>query len=331
MKDYYIEINMLPADEGDCLHIRLLSGDTRYNVVIDSGPSACAFQFRTLIDQIRNREEDVDLLCFTHIDDDHIKGAEQTFSERTFDSSHIKQIWMNLPDSIVKSSVTVQLPDYQNVTVESACRLFSYITARKIPCATKVVSGDQITLGSTQITAILPQPGRLQAYYRAWEKEEERLRRRKQYFPIGGVRRDTSPYNGSSISLMVTTEHGKLLFAGDAFATDLAVAARSHAGEEGFTLVKLPHHGSDRNVSVDLLDALNCRNFLISTQSTAYRPAQNTIDLLAEFGKSHDGVLLFGNYSWPFIRKPAQGLEIIKLLTSTNPIRIAGITLYSEG
>lgn len=326
-----IEVNMLPVNEGDCLHIRFLSGGEWRNIVIDSGPSACASQFCLLLNQIRNKQEHVDLLCFSHIDDDHIKGAEMTFSEPSFDSSHIKLIWVNLPDSITSSDMSDQVSAYENITVESAYKIYSHIIARNIPCSTKVTAGDQITIGNIPITAILPTPQRLASYYRRFEKDLNQLRHSKPFLFISGTTGDTNPYNGSSLSLMLSTASGKMLLSGDAFASDLATAARNYALDDGFLLVKLPHHGSDRNVNEDLLEALKCQNYLISTHSTTYRPAQNTINLLANYGKTHDTVTLYGNYEWPFIQKPDQGIKIMKLPGSGYPITIGEVTIYSEG
>lgn len=325
-----IEINMLPVNEGDCLHIRFQSNSTWHNIVIDSGPASCAFQFQSLIEHIRKQNEDVDLLCFSHIDDDHIKGAELTFSAPAFDSSHIKQIWMNLPDTIVSTCKKRKVSSYQNITVESSCKLFSLILAHNIPCKTKVIEGDSFDISNTAITAILPTTERLQSYYCSYEKDLEKVRQKYPHFPIGGRREDRNPYNGSSISLMMNTKYGKILFCGDAFASDLTKASINHADNDGFILVKLPHHGSDRNINEKLLKAFKCQNFLISTHSTIQRPAQNTINLLADYGKVYGDVSLYGNYEWPFIQTPNQGITITKLPNSNSPINIGNIKLFSE-
>lgn len=326
-----IEINMLPVNEGDCLHIRFVAEGNWHNIVIDSGPSSSAIQFRTLMDQIRNRQEYVDLLCFSHIDDDHIKGAEMTFSELTFDSTHIKQIWINLPEYITVSNTGIKTPLQQNITVESAYKIYSHITVRNIPCVTKVTAGEELTIGGITIMAILPTTKRLNAYYRRFETDLAYLRKRKPHLFIGGDSGDINPYNGSSISLMLSTANGKMLFSGDAFAPDLVDAVQSTSEVDGFILMKLPHHGSDRNISIELLEVLSCRHFLCSTHSTVHRPAQNTINLLADYGKTHNGVFLYGNYLWPFIKVPAQGIKIVKLSDSKSPAVIGDAVLFSEG
>lgn len=325
-----IEINMLPVHEGDCFHIHFMSEGAWHNIVIDSGPSASAAQFRTLMDQIRNRQEYVDLLCFSHIDDDHIKGAEMTFAEPSFDSTHIKQIWINLPDSITSSNTVTTLPPQQNITAESAYKIYSYITSRNIPCITEITAGIEMKIDNITVIAILPNKVRLAAYYRKFEKDFERLQQTKPYLFIGGEQSDSSPYNGSSISLILSTFAGRMLFTGDAFAPDLVNAVQHTTGDDGFILAKLPHHGSDRNINKELLDTLSCKHFLCSTHSTAYRPAQGTINLLADYGKTHDTVSLYSNYPWPFIQAPEHGLKIIELSDSKSPVRIGKVAIFTE-
>lgn len=324
-----VQINVLPVNEGDCIHLRFRSSDGWHNIVVDSGPGSCATKFKTLIDGIRKRGECVDLLCFSHIDNDHVKGAELTFCEGTFETSHIKQIWLNLSASATPLVTVDQLPTYQFITVESAYKLIQSIRARKIPCATKVTEGDYVTIGDITITVILPTSERLDTYYRKFDKDLEHLRERKPYLFIGRSRTDTSQINGSSITLMIGLPTGKVILSGDAFTSDLTAAVTKYAKNEEILLVKLPHHGSDRNISMELLNTLKCRHFIISTETNGDRPSQNTVDLLGDYGKN-DSVMLYGNYPWPFIRKPDHGMEIITLSDRRHPIIEDEIVIYTE-
>lgn len=326
-----VQINILPVHEGDCIHLRFQSSDGWHNIVVDSGPAASAETFRNLMDSIRKRGECVDLLCFSHMDDDHIKGAEMTFRENRFQTSHIKNIWLNVPDSAVPSDLASNLPTYQYITAESAFGLIKIIHARKIPCVTKVTEGDCLTIGNIPITAVLPSQKRLTAYYRKFDKDMEKLRQNKPYLFIGGRDLDTSPFNGSSITLMIDLFYGKVLLCGDSFARDLADAVGKYALNEEILLVKLPHHGSDRNISRELLEKLKCKNYIISTETDRGRPSQNTINLLATYGNGGNGVMLYGNYPWPLIRKPNRGIEIIKLSGRRRPSIADGIAIYTEG
>lgn len=327
-----IEINVLPAKNGDCIHIRLLSQGTSYNVVIDSGPGICSGQFGDLLDRIRERGEVVDLLCFTHIDDDHIRAAEKVLCRRSFDTSCIKMVWVNLPSSVTSYIPTQDELDYCRTSVTSACELWIAIGAKRIPCKTTVTAGMQMVLGDAVVDVLLPNQLRLDEYYKSWEKEEQRLKSQGKYILTSIGAPDTSPQNGSSITLMLTINGKKLLFTGDAFAEDLSIAAQKFTGDEGFCLVKLPHHGSDSNISTEMIDSLNCSCFLISTDQRPDRPSQTTIDLLANYGTQKDqAVVLYGNYSWPKIKNPDKGLEIYQLSGSDAPVTLQEILLYSEG
>lgn len=331
-KNETVEINVLPAKNGDCFHIRLLSQGTWYNIVIDSGPGTCSGQFGDLLDRIRERGEVVDLLCFTHIDDDHIRAAEKVLSRRSFDTSCIKMVWVNLPPSVTCRIPTQHELDYCRTSVSSACELWIAIGAKDIPRQTIVAEGAQMRLGDAVVEVLHPDQTRLDAYYKKWEQEEQVLRNRGKYILTSIGTSDTSPLNGSSIVLKITINGKKLLFTGDAFADDLAKVAKLHAGDDGFFLVKLPHHGSAANISEEMLNSLKCSYFLISTDQRSDRPSQVAIDYLADYGTQQGKpVILFGNYPWSKITYPEGELQICQLPGSDAPFELQEILLYSEG
>lgn len=75
---------------------------------------------------------------------------------------------------------------------------------------------------------------------------------------------DNSVVNGSSISFIIEYKSKKLLFLADAH-PDIINDKISKLEEKYFDLVKLPHHGSNRNITVDLIENLKSGLFLIST------------------------------------------------------------------
>lgn len=327
-----VEINVLPAKNGDCIHIRFFSKESWFNIVIDSGPGNCSGQFGDLLERIREQGETVDLLCFTHIDDDHIRAAEKVLCRRAFDTSCIKMVWLNLPPSVTSYVPTQDELDYCRTSVTSACELWIAIGAKDIPRQTLVAEGTQMRLGDAVVDVLLPDQICLDAYYRKWEQEEQVLRNRGKYILTSIGTSDTSPLNGSSIVLKITINGKKLLFTGDAFADDLAKVAKLHAGDDGFFLVKLPHHGSDSNISTEMLNSLKCSYFLISTDQRPDRPSQSAIDHLAAYGTQQgQPVILFGNYPWNKISSPEGGLQICQLPGSDKPVELQEILLYSEG
>lgn len=80
---------------------------------------------------------------------------------------------------------------------------------------------------------------------------------------------DNSVTNGSSISFVLEIEGRRLLFLGDSWADD-TVAALAATGPSIFDAVKIAHHGSARNTSLDLLKLVDSPHFFISTNGDGH-------------------------------------------------------------
>jgi hypothetical protein len=68
-----------------------------------------------------------------------------------------------------------------------------------------------------------------------------------------------------------------LLLAGDGYAPDIAAAIdrvraeRNRAAPFPLDAFKLSHHGSENNLTKDVLEGIDCRRFIISTDGTVHR------------------------------------------------------------
>lgn len=99
---------------------------------------------------------------------------------------------------------------------------------------------------------------------------------------------DRSPANGSSIAFILEHEGVSCLFAGDAHPRVLAASLRRMPGAGRsapvrLNAVKLSHHGSLSNVSEELLETVDCRRWLVSTNGAVYgHPDRKTAVLIAE-------------------------------------------------
>jgi hypothetical protein len=116
----------------------------------------------------------------------------------------------------------------------------------------------------------------------------ERARRKGVEIPRGGLRplevqdladtrfvRDRARANGSTVAVLAEYEGRSCLLAGDAFAEVLTASlGRLRAEQSGVPLhvdvFKLPHHGSRRNVSVELVQAVSCPMYLFSTDGSVF-------------------------------------------------------------
>jgi len=90
---------------------------------------------------------------------------------------------------------------------------------------------------------------------------------------------DSSQPNATSIALMLEHEGKRALLTGDSTAAELLGGLRLLREKQGlasgarvpFDLVKLPHHGSRSNVSRELVQAIECPQWVFSTDGTIFR------------------------------------------------------------
>ena len=61
-----------------------------------------------------------------------------------------------------------------------------------------------------------------------------------------------------------------------------------------FDLVKLPHHGSSRNISEKMFNLIDAESFLICADGTSH-PNKQTISMLL---KHYGSVTVYSNYNW---------------------------------
>jgi beta-lactamase superfamily II metal-dependent hydrolase len=92
---------------------------------------------------------------------------------------------------------------------------------------------------------------------------------------------DLSVTNGSSIMLLAEFDGTSVLLTGDAHAIDIAEGverlrqARDHSAALPIAAFKLAHHGSDKNVTRELLEKIDCRRYLVSTDGSTHRHPDN--------------------------------------------------------
>jgi len=191
-----ISINLLPAKGGDCIHIRFTDSQGPHNIVIDSGPSQNKRRFKALLEQIRRNKEQVDLLCLSHIDDDHIKGAQIILAqEETYDRSLIKEAWINIPADNNQSNLGTG-STYRNLSADTAQSLYNTLLRRQITVRTEILAGNQFTVGDALIEVLSPNQVRHDAYVEYWDSQLVKKQ--------AGYGVDPSATNGDSIAFVLS-------------------------------------------------------------------------------------------------------------------------------
>ena len=104
---------------------------------------------------------------------------------------------------------------------------------------------------------------------------------------------DSSIANQSSVVFLLEYCSFSLLFCGDAPA-ECILDGLHDIDCRIFDLVKLPHHGSIRNISDTLLNSINADSFLICADGSCHPDKQTVAKLLKRYGN----IKIFSNYSW---------------------------------
>lgn len=296
-----LTIEMLPASEGDCLWIEYGSRNRVRRILIDGGVQG-TYQgaLRRKIMALPASERRFELLIVTHVDLDHIGGALALMQDATLDVS-FGDVWFNgfkhLPGPIERGPNQGEL-------------LSERIEARKLPWNAAFRGGAVVIPGATlpvrklpgglRLTVLSPTPERLAKLRPVWEDvqrkagllpggeagpEEREEAPRAAPAALSGPGQDLKALaaqafepdrteaNGSSIAVLLEHAGKSCLLGGDAHPDVLKESIRKLIGRKRrlrVDAVKLPHHGSRRNVSDDLSKLLDCRDFLISTSGNRF-------------------------------------------------------------
>lgn len=96
---------------------------------------------------------------------------------------------------------------------------------------------------------------------------------------------DPSPYNASSLIILYEPGDGKrLLFAGDANTTSLQMMLNKYKWLRNVDFLKVPHHGSRRNLNTSIIEDLSPKNSSISAAGNKKHHSGRLVYWLAKYG-----------------------------------------------
>lgn len=341
--DSEIWIEMLPANEGDCILLTIPHEDMR--ILIDGGTNeAYTSCLRERLLQIKEEGKGIDLLVVTHIDNDHIGGIIELLRENgSFAESKIikiQNIWHNsyrhlqfhkeletgeaekqILQKIVAQGVFHEMRQFvkgkKGISALQGTSLAALILQGgynwNLHFEGKAVKKQQekIRLGDAcTIEVLLPGQEELERLAKKWKYELKRSRisfqlsedtlfddayeyyyrffaqenngekkqisaKIKECEDIKEIEKlaerqgktDSSKTNASSISLLLEYRGKRILLLAD----NIAGKIMENGKISGiFDAIKLPHHGSVRNISDEFLTNCVTEKYLISTSSEKY-------------------------------------------------------------
>jgi hypothetical protein len=326
-----LTLEMLPAAQGDCLWIEYGDGDARRRILVDGGTKATYREaLRPRIEALPAGERSFELLVVTHVDCDHIEGALDLVRDDAL-GARFGDVWFNGFEHLVPPD---RLGPKQGDLLSDALGARKIPWNQRFG-GRAVVVPDQgelptVTLdGGLTLTLLSPTRERLAALHPVWEKVTGRAGLQAGVEPgpeegepgkegppdkLGGgidvvaladraSASDAAPANGSSIALLLQHEGKRVLLAGDAHAKVLIDSIQRLLGDEGGRLrldaIKLPHHGSRKNVSKKLVQAIETPRYLFSTSGAIHEhPDQEAVARAIVYGP--DRPALYFNYRSQF-------------------------------
>jgi beta-lactamase superfamily II metal-dependent hydrolase len=329
-----LEIQFLPAREGDSIWVRWGEG-LSFQMLIDMGTAKTGLALRKRLEALPESEREFELVVITHIDCDHINGVLSALVDNTpIPGLTIKDFWFNGLAHLDYNPNTETLEELGAVQGEilsewlkdkpwnsqfngsPICR-----DPNKPPPIIELADG-------LRITVLGPTPQRLKQLLPTWQKEwREALAKYKEkdgnedceLEALGASKQltltntqdlirlahkrsksDKSRANGSSIALLIEYQENRILLSGDAFASDLVEAIKSIDSTKPMILdaFKLPHHGSSKNVSSELVKSVVCNHWIISTDGNRFRhPDDEAIARLIHHSAARPARLGFNTHS----------------------------------
>jgi beta-lactamase superfamily II metal-dependent hydrolase len=298
-------IELLPARQGDAILIEYgPDGEPPHRILVDGGTPGARSDLRDRLLELGTPPIGFDLLVVTHVDGDHIGGVLELLEREpgiaTFDDVWFNA-WRHLPADQVEPLGPVQ---GERLTTWLDRNGVNWNVAFDQAAVAVPDDGElpQLELpGGMCATLLAPGRAELAALRPVWEREvrEAGLEPGTPYAEVVEVPTtvaalgppptaedverwaqtpsddDSSEANGASISMLLELEGRSALLTGDAHSDPLVrgidrlLQARG-ADRLEVGVFKLPHHGSRRNVSSELLERIRADAFLFSTNGALY-------------------------------------------------------------
>jgi beta-lactamase superfamily II metal-dependent hydrolase len=284
-------VTALPANEGDCLVLSYGEQNDLRHIVIDAGRKGTAAKLTPYLAQEKITR--LELLVVTHVDADHIEGMLDFLD--THQEMEIADIWFNGYRHLREGLSAMGPVQGEKLTTRLASR--SWNLAFGGAAARVADDGTPVKMpalpGGMVFTILSPNKHKLALLEPVWVEEC----RKQGLTPGHGVEEekpkaglhalganlaeiaatntteDSTEANGSSIAMIAEYGGKRALLGADAHADILCDSlTRLNGGAPvAIDLLKVPHHGSQANVTLGLMKALQCCDFFVSTSGARYK------------------------------------------------------------
>jgi beta-lactamase superfamily II metal-dependent hydrolase len=302
-----LKIEMLPAEYGDALLVSWGPSEKALkHLLIDGGLSKTVGVLRKRLAKLGTPAR-LELLVVTHVDNDPINGLLALLR----DSPGVvapKAIWFNGWKQVQRYHDRAgvgqgnELGDLLDASWKKQWNPKAIVLPAK---PTRLAGGMKLTLLSPDVAKLktlarewVARTPEVLAEDRAGARRKPKRLDRYSVLELAAVKldEDDAPANGSSIAFLIEAEGKRVLFGADAHPSVLLNALDGYQREKRVALdaFKLPHHGSERNISVELLKKVRCSRFLVSSNGVQFEHPDDVA--LARVVTHAPGATLYFNY-----------------------------------
>ena len=329
-----MNIKFLKAINGDCILISFKDDRNKSkNILIDGGLDGTYYnssnntngELKHEIDSIRSREEKINLLVLTHIDNDHINGLLRWFEIDKNAHKLIEKVWFNSGKLIAEYFNEPENPDLKvgleifkntNTGVTEAIEFEHYLIKNKIWDRKIITQGIALDDSGIKISVLSPSGSQLKKLLKEYKRKTgddvytsgrkkdwaESLKSFIEEENSEDFRfiQDRSPKNGSSITLLITYNSKSFLFLADSHPKEIIKYLKklgySNKKQLELELLQVSHHGSKANNNIELFQMIKTDNYVISTDSSSHNhPHKRT---LARIINTNPNAILHFNYKY---------------------------------
>jgi hypothetical protein len=277
---------------------------------------------------------DVDLMMVSHIDDDHVAGMlefARKLNERRESSQplpwKIRRFWHNSFDDILDNDDlqvggsgsamnTASLDEF--LKPEGSLILASVKQGRELRKLLDALSlggnapfkglvrstspARAVTVGDLKMTVVSPRKTELTALQKKWNTEiAPLLKKERSPGRLAEIAAyvDDSVHNLSSIVVLVESQGKRILLTGDGRGDHTLAGLKSakllKKGQLAVDVLKVPHHGSSRNVEKGYFETIVAKHYVVSADGKHDNPDIETLEMISA-ARPDDGFTIYLTY-----------------------------------
>lgn len=319
-----INLYVIQAGFGDCFLLEYGEGKSEY-ILIDGGPPKNYQNYlKGALNQLLKSSQTLDAIIISHVDNDHIVGVLDLLVDLKFQQDagtkpflNIGQLWFNsFKDTMDTGDLEKRIKEINTIAgvngirmqemsmafngIKEGYQILSVARFLDIPINPDTEKGfyfggqnnPTFKKSNLEITIIGPTLTNLQKLQKKWEDwihdNEQKILEGK-YTKDFAAMSDRSIPNLSSIIMLIRADGKTILLTGDCrgdhLQEGLIETGLSDDGKFHVDVLKVPHHGSQRNVTRDFFKDVTADTYVISADGTNGNPDEETLSWIIETAK----------------------------------------------